>query len=570
MSKKTPTPSPRRQLRLYSFLANRRLPKSYLGKIMLVAFLGTHIPLLTLFCYAFSATNLDNDIKIRILLVALIATLVGTAITLFTLQRLLLPITLTAKSLRQYLEQNQLPELPSQFTDEVGILMADTLYTITKLDELIHQLKNYDNLTSLPNRSLFQTRLQNTFLKAQKEQKALAVMLLDLDGFANINTSLGSEQGDSLLRQVAQRLNSSVCEFDSIYRTGGDEFAVIHPQIDSIEALTLYAQQILNALAPKIHLKNNHNYLSGSMGIAISSEENKSPQELIAQAEVALRLAKQQGRNTYRFYSAEINEKMRRRFQLERDLHLALESNELELFYQPQIDVFTRKIIGAEALLRWRHPQYGFVSPEEFIPIAEASGLILPIGDWILYTACAQNQIWRSQGYPELCVAVNLSAKQFQERNLTDLVAKALSTTGLESHQLELEITESLLMEDVQKAIATLENLHQLGLMLALDDFGTGYSSLSYLKRFPIDFLKVDQSFVRGIPADRNDLAITRSVIALAQSLQMQVIAEGVETQAQVDYLTTQKCDRLQGYYFSRPLPAADFLKLLKKNLNQT
>ncbi|MBZ8182251.1 bifunctional diguanylate cyclase/phosphodiesterase [Oscillatoria salina] len=569
MSRTSQAKSQPHKLRVYSFLAYCKRPKSYLGKIMLVAFLGTHIPLLALFFYAISATDLSNDLKIRILIVALIATLVGTAITLLALQRLLFPITLVAKTLRQYLEKNQIFQLPTKFTDEAGILMADTLYTITKLDELIRQLKNYDPLTSLPNRMLFQTRLQKAFLEAQQSQKTLALMFLNLDGFANINASLGSEQGDSLLRQVAQRLNSSVREIDLISRIGGDEFAVIHPQIESIEDLTVYAQQILNSLSSQLNLNGHNLYISASMGIAVNSEENSNPKELITQADVALRLAKQQGRNTCRFYSAQMNEKMRRRFQLERDLHSALEDNELELFYQPQIDVLSGKIIGAEALLRWRHPQHGFVSPGEFIPIAEASGLILPIGDWILHTACTQNQTWRSQGYPELCVAVNLSAKQFQQRNLSDLVANALSATGLQSHQLELEITESLLMEDVQKAIATLENLHELGLMLALDDFGTGYSSLSYLKRFPIDFLKIDRSFVRGIPSDRNDVAITRSVIALAQSLQMHVIAEGVENQAQVDYLTNQGCDRLQGYYFSRPIPANDFAQLLAKNLDR-
>ncbi|MBL1211233.1 EAL domain-containing protein [Geminocystis sp. GBBB08] len=557
------------KLALYSTLAKFKRPKSYLGKIMLVAFLGTHIPLLTLFFYSISVTTLTIDTKIHVLIVALIATLVGTALTLIILQKLLFPITLTAKGLRQYLENNQIPQLPTQFKDEVGILMADTLYTISKLDELIEQLKNYDRLTSLPNRQLFESKLKEEIDKAQKNQSSLAVLILDLDGFTNINNNLGKESGDLVLRTVAQQLTNYVGNTELLSRINADEFAILYPNLTSLEKLNNYSERILNTLAQKMLVNNEDIYLSATIGITIYDQEKVEPQEIMNQGEIALNLAKEQGRNTYRFYSTEMNEKLRRRFELERDLYRALEREELQLFYQPQVDIETGKFTGAEALLRWQHHQHGFISPALFIPIAESSDLIISISKWVLETACKQNQIWTGAGFPELCVAVNLSAKQFQQPNLINEVSEILTITNLKPSQLELEITEGLLINDVQKAITTLEGLHKLGLVTALDDFGTGFSSLSYLKRFSIDYLKIDQSFVRGIPHDADDVAITRSIIALAHSLQMGIIAEGVETIEQANYLKDNGCHKLQGYYFSRPICSQDFTELWEKNLEE-
>ena len=555
------------ELGIYAFLARKNIPKSYLGKIMLVAFFGTHIPLLSLFFYAISATQLESDIKIRILLVALVATLVGTALTLFALQRLLVPIALTVRGLRQYLTAQEIPQLPTQFSDEAGVLMADTVYAIAKLDESIQQLKDYDGLTSLPNRSLFQSRLQQAITEADRKQSFLAVMLLDLDDFATVNNSYGHQKGDWILRQTAQRLSSFIREGDLLSRVGSDEFALLHPEIKSVEDLSIYSQQMLGVFSKPFAVDSNKVYLGASVGIAVYPTELQNAEELINQADTALQSAKQEGRNTCQFYSPEMNEKLRRRLELERDLRKALEREELELFYQPQMELQSGTFKGAEALIRWRHPQHGFISPGEFIPIAESSGLILPIGSWVIETAARQNKVWLEDGFPELRVAVNLSAKQFQESDLIAQIAKILETTKLPSQGLELEITESLLMEDVKSAIATLQELRGLGLALALDDFGTGYSSLSYLKQFPLDFLKIDQSFVRGIPGDDNDTAIVDSIIALARSLRMDVIAEGVETEDQMNFLRERGCYYLQGYYFSRPLPAVEFTRLWEQKL---
>ncbi|ANV87691.1 bifunctional diguanylate cyclase/phosphodiesterase [Picosynechococcus sp. PCC 11901] len=558
------------QLNWYANISRLSRPKSYLGKIMLVAFLGTHIPLLTLFFYSISVTTLSTDTKIRVLVVALLATLIGTAVTLFTLQKLLLPISVTAKGLRKYLENNQIPKLPTHFQDEVGVLMADTLYTISKLDELIEQLKNYDRITSLPNLHLFQALLQKEIHNAQCRNQSLAVLLLDLDNFTNINTHLGRDYGNLILRTIAQQLTQAIGDNNLLAKINTDTFAIIYPHLISLEDLEKYSQKLLTIINQKMTVKHEDIYLSATMGITVYDEGKVEPQEIINQAETALNLAKGEGRNIYRFYSVETNEKLRSRFQLERDLYRALEREELELFYQPQIDVKTGNITGAEALLRWRHHEHGFISPGIFIPIAEASDLIINISDWVLKTACHQNQQWTKDGFPELCVAVNLSAKQFQQPQLVDDVSKILKETSLKPNQLELEITEGLLINNIQNAVKTLEDLHNLGLITALDDFGTGFSSLSYLKRFSLDYLKIDQSFVRGIPLDKDDVAITNSIIALAHSLQIEVIAEGVETIEQVNYLKSVGCNKLQGYYYSRPICAKDFAELWEQNLEKS
>ncbi|ACA99847.1 MULTISPECIES: bifunctional diguanylate cyclase/phosphodiesterase [Cyanophyceae] len=557
------------QLNWYANISRLSRPKSYLGKIMLVAFLGTHIPLLTLFFYSISVTTLSTDTKIRVLVVALLATLIGTAVTLFTLQKLLLPISVTAKGLRKYLENNQIPKLPTHFQDEVGVLMADTLYTISKLDELIEQLKNYDHTTSLPNLHLFQALLQKEIYNAQCRNQSLAVLFLDLDNFTNINTHLGRDYGNLILRTIAQQLTQAIGDNDLLAKINTDTFAIIYPHLISLEDLEKYSQKLLTIINQKVTVKHEDIYLSATMGITVYDEGKVEPQEIINQAETALNLAKEEGRNIYRFYSVETNEKLRSRFQLERDLYRALEREELELFYQPQIDVKTGNITGAEALLRWRHHEHGFISPGIFIPIAEASDLIINISDWVLKTACYQNQQWTKDGFPELCVAVNLSGKQFQQPQLVDDVSKILKETSLKPSQLELEITEGLLINNIQNAVKTLEDLHNLGLITALDDFGTGFSSLSYLKRFSLDYLKIDQSFVRGIPLDKDDVAITNSIIALAHSLQIEVIAEGVETIEQVNYLKSVGCNKLQGYYYSRPICAKDFAELWEQNLEK-
>jgi len=552
------------KLAIYTFLAKGR-PHSYLGKIMLVAFLGTHIPLLTLFGYAIIITDLSSSVKTQILLVALIATLIGTGITLYTLHKLLAPITLTFMSLRRYLTQQVKPQLPTHFTDEAGHLMADTMYTINKLDETIEQLQYYDPLTALPNRFLFQTQLAQQLHYAAQQQQEVAVMLLDLDNFATLNNLLGQTMGDFVLRQTAQRLSAAMPDGHLLARLGSDEFAILAPSFPSLQTLITEASRLLATFDQPFVVGEQAHHLTASIGIATCATGCDQANMLLTHADTALREAKEHSRSGVKFYSTTMNERLQRRLQLERDMRSALDTEGFTLYYQPQVDFATGEIIGAEALLRWFHPHLGPIAPTELIPIAEASGLILPLGEWVLREACRQNVAWHMAGFAPMRVAVNLSVAQFQQTDLIEMVAKVLAMTKLAPQFLELEITESLLMTDVVRATATLQAFCALGTPIALDDFGTGYSSLSYLKRFPLHYLKIDRSFVQGIPDDSNDAAIVRAVIALAQSLQLAVIAEGVETSQQATYLQHLGCSTFQGYYFSRPVPAIDFVGLLQK-----
>lgn len=560
-----------KNLTIYRLISQLQRPKSYLGKIMLVAFLGTHIPLLALFFYSISVTNLELSAKIQVLIVALIATLIGTAITLFLLQQLLIPISVTAKGIREYLETQKKPKLPNEFKDQVGILMADTQYAITKLDELIEQLKNYNPVTSLPNNELFQLRLKEFLNESYQVDKTMAIILIKINGLQKINSIFGYDTGNSVLRKVGQEICKWIGKDEFLAQINSNEFAIIYNQLISMEELEKFTRNILNNINQSIVIDHEEIIVSATAGIAISPDQENSidnPLKLVDQAGVALNAVQKENSYGYSFYSPEINEQLKRKFKLERDLSKAIEREELELFYQPQIDSISGSFTSAEALIRWRHHEHGFVSPGEFIPIAEKSNLILDIGDWVLKTACQQNKIWTKDGFPELCVAINLSGKQFEQIDLVEKVQQALLDTDLKTSQLELEITEGLLINDVEKAINLLAKMHKLGLMTALDDFGTGFSSLSYLKRFALNYLKIDQSFVRGIPYDNSDIAIVKSIIALAHSLQMKVVAEGVETLAQVDFLRHHGCNKLQGYYFSRPINAQDFTILWEKRLN--
>ncbi|MBF2057510.1 MAG: EAL domain-containing protein [Cyanobacterium sp. T60_A2020_053] len=560
-----------KNLVIYRLISRLQRPKSYLGKIMLVAFLGTHIPLLALFFYSISVTNLELSAKIQVLIVALIATLIGTGITLFMLQQLLIPISVTAKGIREYLETQKKPKLPNEFKDEAGILMADAQYAITKLDELIEQLKNYNPITSLPNNELFQLKL-NQFLKdSYQVDKTIAIILVNINGLQEINSIFSYDTGNLVLRQVGQEISNWISKDEFLAQINSNEFAIIYNQLISIEELEKFTKNILNAVNQRIVIDNEEITVNATAGIAISPDQENAidnPLKLVDQAGVALNSVQRQNSYGYNFYSPEINEQLKRKFQLERDLGKAIAREELELFYQPQIDSISGSFTGAEALIRWHHHDHGFVSPAEFIPIAEKSNLILDIGDWVLKNACQQNKIWTKDGFPELCVAINLSGKQFEQIDLVERVQRALLDNDLKTSQLELEITEGLLINDVEKAINLLTEMRKLGLMTALDDFGTGFSSLSYLKRFALNYLKIDQSFVRGIPDDSSDIAIVKSIIALAHSLQMKVVAEGVETLAQADFLLHHGCNKLQGYYFSRPINAQDFTILWEKKLD--
>lgn len=558
----------RNDLTLYSFLSRFRQLNSYKGKIMLVAFVGTHIPLLTLLTYFVISSSLFVEIKLRIMLIALLATLIGTALTLYAIHNLLVPITLTFLSLREYINKKKLPSLPTKFTDEAGILMADTSYTIKKLDEAIQYMANYDDLTGLPNQVLFRTRLQQALSQAQINKQLFTVITLSLDRLQKINNTLGYSSGDLLLTNTAQRLANCVRDTDLISRLGSNKFAILQTNITSPDEAIVLCQKLIKSLSQPILMAEKAMRTNISIGISVYPSDGTNVEQFLVNANNARCQAKQQGTNNYQFYSDKLNANLQERLIIENELHDALQKGEMLLHYQPKVCLCSGRINGVEALLRWQNPSLGVVSPAKFIPIAEESDLIVPIGEWVLRTACAQNRTWQKKGLPPIKVAVNLSARQFRQANLVQTIGQILDETGLDARYLELELTESLLMENIEQTIAVLQQLHEMGIALSLDDFGTGYSSLSYLKRFPIDVLKIDQSFVRELVCSTDNTTITKAIISLAHSLHLNVIAEGVETQAQLDYLQANGCNEIQGYYFSRPLPTDACTQLLQEGKN--
>jgi diguanylate cyclase (GGDEF)-like protein len=440
---------------------------------------------------------------------------------------------------------------------------------VTETRRLTSQLAyqaNHDALTRLPNRTLLQDRLGHALVRAQRSHQQLAVLFIDLDHFKRINDSLGHAAGDSLLRVVAERLQTCVREEDTVARLGGDEFVILLEDLPHGELATRVACQVLQALSPPFRVAGHEFFITSSIGISVFPKDGEDVQTLLKQADTAMYRAKEQGRNTFQFYTAALNVAILARLSLEHDLRYALARAQLRVHYQPQVDLERNQVMGVEALLRWQHPQRGLVLPSEFIPLAEDTGLILPIGEWALRTACAQGKAWQDQGLGPLRVAVNLSARQFLQAELLGLIAETLRESGLPPACLELEITESLLMRDIDGAISTLGALKAMGVQLAIDDFGTGYSSLSYLKRFPLDRLKIDRSFVRDITTGADDAAIALAVIAMAHSMRLQVIAEGVETATQLAVLQSGGCQQMQGFYFGYPLAAQAITKLLREN----
>ncbi|MDO9386980.1 MAG: PAS domain S-box protein [Thiobacillus sp.] len=424
---------------------------------------------------------------------------------------------------------------------------------------------NYDTLTGLANRNLFQDRLSQALISARRIGRSLAVLFIDLDNFKNINDSLGHDAGDALLTQVAARLAGSVREGDTVSRQGGDEFVLVLSEIREDDDVPIVMQKILKAMSAPFDINGRALRITCSIGIASYPKDGEDRQTLLKNADAAMYRAKELGRNNAQYYSTEMNVRAMERLVLENGLHHALERDEFLLHYQPQVDLRSGEIAGMEALVRWRHPELGLVSPAMFIPVAEDSGLIVALGEWVLRTACAQNKALQLAGLKPISVAVNLSARQFRQPDLVERVAAILGETGLDPACLELELTESLVMQNVEETISTLGKLKAMGIKLSIDDFGTGYSSLSYLKRFPIDTLKIDQSFVRDITTDPDDAAIAKSIISMAHDMQLRVIAEGVETEAQKSFLQQRHCDEMQGYLFSRPVPAAEFETLLRK-----
>jgi diguanylate cyclase (GGDEF)-like protein len=410
----------------------------------------------------------------------------------------------------------------------------------------------------LPNRALFTDLLGRHIEHARVTGEGVAVLFLDLDRFKNVNDTLGHDVGDRLLVAVAQRIRRSVRNAECVARLGGDECTVVLAEVVGPNAAVAAAQNICRALSTPFQIDGHDIYVSTSVGISMYPHDATDVGTLLKHADTAMYRAKKTN-SGFQFFEPSMEQSISDHVRMENDLRRALERNELEVFYQPQARVESGKIIGAEALMRWRHPTRGMVPPVEFIPLAEETGLINPIGEWILRTACGQLQSWFEAGLAPMRIAVNLSVKQLLQKNFAALVEQVLADTGLPPSLLELEITESTLMENAQGTLEALYRLRSLGVRLAIDDFGTGYSSLSYLKRFPVDIIKIDRSFVREVPHDVDDASIVTGIIALAHSLRLEVVAEGVETEAQLRFLRDQSCDILQGYYLSQPVPAEQF-----------
>jgi diguanylate cyclase (GGDEF)-like protein len=453
-----------------------------------------------------------------------------------------------------------------------GLLMLGILLSLRILrqrkraEDWIKHIAFHDDLTSLPNRLMLNQRLDQALSRHRRAGSQLAILFIALNRFKVINDSLGHEVGDVLLCQVADRLRARLREGDTVARVGGDKFAVLTENRKSLMEISACAQGLVDTLSAPYVLGSNDCHVSLSIGISVFPSDGNESHALLKAADVAMYRAKATGQNNYLYYSPSMNVHTLERLELESDLSHALERGEFLLHYQPKVETVTGLITGTEALLRWQHPLRGLISPMDFIPLAEETGLIVPIGEWVLATACARNKAWQDQGLGKLSVAVNLSARQFVDPLLLPKLTRIIRASGLEPSSLELEITESMVMAQGDYAVLALEQLKSIGVQIAIDDFGTGYSSLAYLKRFPIDTLKIDRSFIRDIPANSGDKKITRAIIAMAHSLKLKVVVEGVETAEQLKFLRSQRCDAVQGYFLYRPLPEAEVADILEVN----
>ncbi len=484
---------------------------------------------------------------------------------------------LQADGKQSWVNTNKIPLHDAQ-GNVVGIL--GTFEDITerqRVEEKIRYQAMHDLLTGLPNRTLFNEQLSVSLTQACNSQSMLAVMFLDLDRFNTINDTLGHAVGDRLLQEVAKRLSSCLRQNDILARWGGDEFTLLVSKTNSADEVAKIAQRILNVLKPAFNLegysqacRSTSLHISSSIGITLYPQDGEDAETLLRNADAALHRAKQQGRNNFQFYTAAMNSQACELLVLENELHHALKRREFVVYYQPQVNTTTGEITGMEALVRWQHPKFGLVAPDKFIPLAEETGLIVPIGEWVLKTACAQNKAWQDAGLSPLRVAVNLSVRQFQQPLLLNIVSQTLQETGLSPQFLELEITETIAMHNVELTKAILSELHQMGVYLSIDDFGTGYCSLGYLKQFPLHTLKIDKSFVRDLATDPQNAGIINAIMMLGRGFNLRVIAEGVETEAEKDCLRSFQCEEMQGYLSSPPLPAEEATKLLQNSYSMS
>lgn len=447
-------------------------------------------------------------------------------------------------------------------THRFSLLMAD-IQEQRDHETALFKVQNYDPLTGLPNRHFLYQQLEKILGSAEIHERKVGVLYLDLDGFKVVNDTFGHRVGDELLAQVAQRMKSCMPNRACLYRLGGDEFVVVLDAVDSILEVEQAAQRIMQFTSAAYPVSGMEMLITASIGIACYPQQGKDVDTLLQHADSAMYRAKAVGHNTYRIYEDTMAEPLSAHLTLGGGLRKAIEEEQFELFYQPKIRLSDQLTVGAEALIRWVHPELGLISPDKFIPLAEESGLILPLGEWVIRRACRQLQEWREMGYEPISLSVNLSGRQFMQADLVDMVKDVLDETGVDPKYLELELTESMLMADARETIEKLHGFRQLGLSLSIDDFGTGYSSLAYLKKFPIQSLKIDRSFVRDLGMDADDDAIVKATIAMANSLNLKVIAEGVENLSQLDALNGYQCQEVQGFYFARPMSSIDFSRYM-------
>ncbi|MEE9411683.1 MAG: EAL domain-containing protein, partial [Methylococcales bacterium] len=450
-----------------------------------------------------------------------------------------------------------------EFADHFAVALSNVSWK-----SKLHSQANYDTVTNLPNRHLVNRKLKNAIADARENNKQFAVLFLDLDRFKSVNDSLGHSAGDKLLKMISKRIKSCLPENCLLGRLGGDEFIILIHNLKNSKQIEKIVKHILDTLKHPFILKMRKIHIATSIGVAIYPDHGLNRETLLKNADAAMYHAKSIGRGGHEYYSVELNAADAAKLEIEGELHLAMQNEEFELYYQPQVNVNSGLIVGAEALIRWNHPSKGRVPPNDFIPVAEQSGIIMELGDWVLNQACKQNKLWQMQGLPNICMSVNLTSKQFAQTNLVTLVKHALYSNNLNVEYLDLEITESAAMVDVKKTLATLNELRALGLSLSVDDYGTGYSSLSYLKDFPIQTLKIDQSFIRDMTQVPKNMAIVKSTIILGHHLNLNVVAEGVENADELAFLKAEGCKVYQGYLFSPPVPADQFAKLLADQAN--
>ena len=459
-----------------------------------------------------------------------------------------------------------LEERVMQRTSELEIANAELATSKSQAEAVAKRMEyhaHHDGLTGLPNRLLLNDRITAELAHARRQQGKLALLFLDLDRFKIINDSLGHAVGDQLLRVIARRLGNCVRDEDTVARLGGDEFMVLLPRISGSSDAGRIARKVIDCLVNPISCNGHELHITTSVGISIFPHDGTDAETLIKHADISMYRAKELGRNKAIYYTAEMNAGSRKQLALENSLRQAVGKNQLKLFYQPKIDIVKNTIVGVEALLRWEHPTMGMISPVEFIPIAEDTGMIIPIGEWVLNTAFTQLQQWHQAGYPDLSMAVNISSAQLSRPGLEDVVAQALQAAGVDACMAELEITENAAIENLEPAIAILEKLKNTGVSIAMDDFGTGYSSLSYLRQLPIDVVKIDQSFVRGIPDNHEDILIAQAIIAMTRSLNLSLVVEGIENVKQLNFFRQQGCNIVQGFLFSKPVEADAILRML-------